>query len=49
MKTNYYKAVGVLILWTVFIANTNINLTILEQLIVGMGIWLVSQVEELEE
>ena len=49
MKTNYHKAIGVLILWTVFIANTNINLTILEQLIVGMGIWFVSQVEELEE
>ena len=49
MKTNYHKAIGVLILWTVFIVNTNINLTILEQLIVGMGIWFVSQVEELEE
>ena len=49
MKTNYRRAIGILILWSILIANTGINLNIWEQLFVGVGAWFISQEEELEE
>ena len=49
MKTNYRRALGILILLSILIANTSINLNIWEQLFVGVGAWLISQEEELRK
>ena len=49
MKTNYYRAIGVLILWTILIVNMDIELAIWEKLFAGMGMWFISQEKELEE
>ena len=47
MKTNYYRAIGVLILWTILIVNMNMELAIWEKLFAGMGMWFISQEREL--
>ena len=47
MKTNYYRAIGVLILWTILIVNMNMELAIWEKLFAGMGMWFISQEKEL--
>lgn len=49
MKTNYYRALGVLILWSILIVNMNMELAIWEQLFVGMGVWFISQEEGLRK
>ena len=43
MKTNYRRALGILILWSILIVNTDIELSLWEQLFVGMGVWFISQ------
>lgn len=43
MKTNYYRALGVLILWSILIVNMNMELAIWEKLFVGVGVWFISQ------
>lgn len=47
MRTNYYRAIGVLILWTILIVNMNMELAIWEKLFAGMGMWFISQEREL--
>ena len=47
MKTNYYRAIGVLILWTILIVSMNMELAIWEKLFAGMGMWFISQEKEL--
>ena len=47
MRTNYHRALGVLILWSILIVNMNIELAIWEQLFVGAGVWFISQEERL--
>lgn len=47
MKTNYHRAIGVLILWTILIVNMNMELAIWEKLFAGMGMWFISQEREL--
>lgn len=49
MKTNYRRALGILILWSILIVNMDIELDIWEQLFIGMGVWLISQEEELRK
>ena len=46
MRTNYRRALGILILWTILIVNIGIDLSIWEQLFVGVGAWFISQEEE---
>ena len=43
MKTNYRRAIGILILWTILIVNIDIELSLWEQLFVGVGVWFISQ------
>ena len=43
MKTNYRRAFGILILWSILIVNIGIDLSLWEQLFVGMGVWFISQ------
>ena len=43
MKTNYHRALGILILWSILIVNIGIDLNIWEQLFVGVGVWFTSQ------
>ena len=45
MKTNYHRALGVLILWSILIVNIGIDLSLWEQLFVGVGAWFISQEE----
>lgn len=49
MKTNYHRALGALILWSILIVNIGIDLNIWEQLFVGMGVWFISQEEGLRK
>ena len=49
MKTNYRRAFGILILWTILIVNIGIDLSIWEQLFVGVGAWFISQEEDLRK
>ena len=49
MRTNYRRAFGILILWSILIVNMNMELTIWEQLFAGMGMWFISQEKELEK
>lgn len=49
MKTNYRRALGILILWSILIVNIGIDLNLWEQLFVGVGVWLISQEEELRK
>lgn len=49
MRTNYRRALGILTLWSVLIVNIGIDLSIWEQLFVGMGVWFISQEEELRK
>ena len=48
MKTNYHRGLGVLILWSILIVNIGIDLSLWEQLFVGVGAWLISQEERLK-
>ena len=43
MRTNYRRALRILILWSVLIVNIGIDLSIWEQLFVGVGVWFTSQ------
>ena len=43
MRTNYRRALGILILWSILIVNSGIDLSLWEQLFVGAGVWLTSQ------
>ena len=49
MKTNYRRALGILILLSILIANIGIDLSIWEQLFVGVGAWFISQERELKK
>lgn len=49
MKTNYYRGLGVLILWSILIVNIGIDLSLWEQIFVGVGAWFISQEEELRK
>lgn len=48
MKTNYYRGLGVLILWSILIVNIGIDLSLWEQIFVGVGAWFISQEERLK-
>lgn len=43
MRTNYRRAFGILILWSILIVNMGIDLNLWEQLFVGVGVWFISQ------
>lgn len=49
MKTNYRRAFGILILWSILIVNIGMDLNIWEQLFAGMGMWFISQEEGLRK
>ena len=49
MKTNYRRALGILILWSILIVNIGIDLSLWEQIFVGVGAWFISQEEDLRK
>ena len=49
MKTNYRRALGILILFSILIVNIDIDLNLWEQLFVGVGVWFASQEEGLRK